>query len=116
MASSVIQMPMRQNAQRNQSRNGIKLGCCRVCTCIHLEFLTTQSGLLKIFQLLLGSCCETLLIRFGLQAASDMGEAFHSFLTTVSACLTTTLILTICYILSARTYNLIRQSIFVSVV
>lgn len=79
---------------------------------LHLEFLTTKCGLLKIFELLLGSCCETLLLRFGLSAAEDMGEAFHSFLSTVSACLTTTLVLVMCYIVSARTYGLLRQSLF----
>lgn len=42
------------------------------------------------------------------------GEAFYSFHSTVSACLTTTLILLISYIFSARTFGLMRQSIFVS--
>ncbi|XP_070490846.1 protein singles bar isoform X1 [Chironomus tepperi] len=97
---------------RRETRNGIKIGCCRVCTCLHLEFLTTKCGLLKIFELLLGSCSETLLIRFGLPAATEMGEAFYTFHSTVSACLTTTFILLVSYIFSARTYGLIRQSIF----
>jgi hypothetical protein len=35
-------------------------------------------------------------------------------LTTVSACLSTTFILTLCYTLSSRSYCLIRQSLFVS--
>lgn len=46
---------------------------------LHLEFLTAKAGLLKIFELLLGSCCETLLIRFGMSAASEMGQ-FHNFM------------------------------------
>lgn len=165
---TVVNIPQTRNARR---QHGIKIGCCRVCTCkkawesflclfviavrfflgLHLEFLTTKCGLLKIFELLLGklmtvawkqfrhidlfsgSCCETLLIRFGMAAASEMGklnfatwqnhrknlqqfisgEAFYSFHSTVAACLTTTMILLISYIFSARTYGLMRQSIFV---
>ncbi|CAO1441579.1 unnamed protein product [Diamesa serratosioi] len=112
--TTVIRMPV-STLSGNQSRrqqHGIKIGCCRICTCLHLEFLTTKCGLLKIFELLLGSCCETLLLRFGLSAADDMGEAFHSFLSTVSACLITTFVLVMCYIVSARTYGLLRQSLF----
>ncbi|CRK88042.1 CLUMA_CG001828, isoform A [Clunio marinus] len=110
--SSVVRIPIRTSQQQPRRRQGIKIGCCRVCTCLHLEFLTTKCGLLKIFELLLGSCCETLLIRFGMAAASDMGEAFYSFHSTVSACLTTTLVLLISYIFSVKTYGLMRQSIF----
>ncbi|KAG5673282.1 hypothetical protein PVAND_003342 [Polypedilum vanderplanki] len=107
---TVVQIPAQQHQSRQ--RHGIKICCCRVCTCLHLEFLTTKCGLLKVFELLLGSCCETILIQFGMPAASEMGEAFYSFHSTVAACLTTTLILLISYVLSARTYGLIRQSIF----
>lgn len=85
-----------------------------------------------------GSCCETLLIRFGMSAATEMGErfsqqieniafegtsdwlllspgeSFYTFHSTVTACITTTLILLLSYIVSWRTFGLIRQSIFVS--
>lgn len=43
-----------------------------------------------------------------------LGEAFYSFHSTVAACLMTTSILVVSYIFSARTYGLMRQSIFVS--
>lgn len=68
---TVIRIPA--NAQESRRRHGIKIGCCRICTCekasfqsslliswncvllgLHLEFLTTKCGLLKIFELLLG--------------------------------------------------------------
>lgn len=42
------------------------------------------------------------------------GEAFYSFHSTVSACLTTTLILLVSYFFSSKTYGLMRQSVFVS--
>lgn len=105
-------MPAEQVHKRGKNRNGFKIGCFRVCTCMHLGFLTSKSGMLKIFELLLGSCCETLLINFGMRELS--ATAFHSFLTTVTACLSTTFILCLCYTLSARSYSLIRQSLFVS--
>lgn len=93
---------------------GINVCCCRVCTCVNLEFLTTKNGILKICELILGSLCETLLIRFGLPYASDIGQAFISFLTTVSSCLATVTILLFCYLISAKSIHLIRQSLFVS--
>jgi hypothetical protein len=40
----------------------------------NVEFLTSRCGLLKVFEVVLGSCCETLLIRFGMPAAQDIGE------------------------------------------
>lgn len=113
-------MPNASSVQRRQqqtkNKNGIKIGCFRVCTCIHLDFLTSKSGMLKLFELLLGSCCETLLINFGMQASAEIGKAFHGFLTTVTACLTTTFVLCLCYVLSSRSYNLIRQSLFVRII
>lgn len=109
---SVIDMPKEQVHRGRKNRNGVQIGCFRFCTCMHLGFLSSRSGMLKLFELLLASCCETLLINFGMRELS--ATAFHSFLTTVSACLSTTLILCLCYTLSARSYCLIRQSLFVS--
>lgn len=108
---TVIRMPKEQVHRSRKNRNGFNIGCFRVFTCVHLGFLTSKSGMLKIFELLLGSCCETLLINFGMRELS--ATAFHSFLTTVTACLSTTFILVLCYTLSSRSYSLIRQSLFV---
>lgn len=109
---TVIDMAKEQVHRSRKNRNGIQIGCFRFCTCMHLGFLSSRSGMLKLFELLLASCCETLLINFGMRELS--ATAFHSFLTTVSACLSTTLILCLCYTLSSRSYCLIRQSLFVS--
>lgn len=108
---TLIRMPKEQVHRNRKNRNGFNIGCFRVCTCIHLGFLTSKSGMLKIFELLLGSCCETLLINFGARELS--ATAYQSFLTTVTACLSTTFILCLCYTLSSRSYSLIRQSLFV---
>jgi len=109
---SVVRIPGSSVHQTRRPKNGFKLGFCRVCTCFNVQFLTTRCGLLKIFEIVLGSCCETLLIRFGMSAAQDIGEAFFSFHSTVSACLSTSFILFVCYFLSSKTYGLMRQSIF----
>ncbi|KAL7046048.1 hypothetical protein ACKWTF_002460 [Chironomus riparius] len=82
-------MSKEQVHRNRKNRNGIQIGCFRFCT---------------------SSCCETLLINFGMRELSV--TAFHSFLTTVSACLSTTFILCLCYTLSSRSYCLIRQSLF----
>lgn len=125
MPPTVIRMPQYSSGAAagrgggghfNEPRNrGFRVGCCRVCTCVNLEFFMSKNGILKIFEIILGSFCQTLLIQFGMDCAKDIGEAFHGFLTTVSACLTTTSILLLCYAISARTFHLVRQSIFVSV-
>ncbi|XP_055588110.1 protein singles bar-like [Uranotaenia lowii] len=116
MPKTVIQMPNgggSSGGHLNESQNrGVRIGCCRVCTCINLEFFMSKNGTLKIFELILGSFCQTLLIQFGMDSANDIAEAFHGFLMTVSACLTTTTILLLCYAISSRTFHLVRQSIF----
>lgn len=124
MPSTVIRMPATHSyrgggggsrGQGNFGSGGIEICCgCRVCSCIHLEFLTSQAGLLKLFEVVLGSFCQTLLVQFGMSSASDIGQAFHGFLTTASACVMTSSILLVCYILSEKTYHLVRQSLFVS--
>lgn len=115
MPTTVIRMPANNTGRMGSvgGNGGINVCCCRVCTCINLEFLTTKNGILKIGELILGSLCETLLIRFGLPYAGDIGQAFISFLTTVSSCLATVTILMFCYLISAKSIHLIRQSFFV---
>lgn len=93
---------------------GIKICCCRVFTCVNLNLLSTNHGLMKVSEVILGSCCQTLLVRFGLDSAADIGQAFNTCLTTVSSCLMTSSLLLFCYLLSTRTFNLVRQSLFVS--
>ena len=100
---------------RGMSSNfGIKLCCCRVCTCINFGFVTSKAGLLKLLQLGLATLCEGLLIRYGVPAADSIGQALTSFLTTTAYCFATTSILLICYCFSEKSYGLIRQSLFVS--
>lgn len=105
-------MPISHGHQNNDG--GINICCCRICTCLHLEFLTSKNGILKLCEVILGSMCQTLLIRFGMPYANDIGQAFSGFLTTVASCLTTATILLICYVLSSKTFHLLRQSLFVS--
>lgn len=114
---AIIRMPQSSNnGNYNGGGNngGIEICCCRICTCINLGFITTKHGLLKICEFILGSFCETLLFKFGFPNANDIGQAFHSFSTATAACLTTVSILMCCYLISTKTFNLVRQSLFVS--
>ena len=100
---------------RGMNQNlGIKICCCRVCTCVNFGFIVSRAGLLKILQLALATLCEGLLINYGIPAADTIGQALTSFLTTTAYCFTTTAILMICYCFSEKSYGLIRQSLFVS--
>lgn len=98
------------------NNGGINICCCRICTCINIEFLSTKTGLLKLVEVILGSLCQTLLIQYGLPYAPDIGQAYTGCLTTVASCLTTTTVLLFCYIVSSRSYQLVRQSMFVCLV
>lgn len=109
---SVVRIPASTH-QTSRRQHGIKIGCCRVCTCrrkirfgsllwsliwffiSRLTFgisdnkmraakniRTTFGWVAELFSLIghwssrwiPGSCCETLLIRFGMSAANEMGE------------------------------------------
>lgn len=115
--ATVIRMPAASGRLRHDAvqSGGIQICCCRVFTCINLGFITSKEGLLKLGEVILGSMCQTLLVRFGLPAAEDIGQAFNSFLTTASSCLMTSFLLMICYMISTKSFNLIRQSLFVSI-
>ncbi|XP_058124290.1 protein singles bar-like [Anopheles ziemanni] len=112
MPSTAIRMPPGISHLNEQQNRGFRIGCCRVCTCINLQFFLSKNGILKCFELVLGWFCQTMLIQFGLDTAKDIGEAFLGFLTTCSTFLLTTTVLLLCYAISARTFHLIRQSIF----
>ncbi|XP_031625473.1 protein singles bar [Contarinia nasturtii] len=115
---TIIGMPTQRSARiarqniMEDGGGGIKICCCRLFTCVNLNFLSTNHGLMKISEVILGSCCQTLLVRFGLESAADIGQAFNTFLTTVSSCLLTSSLLLFCYLISTRTFNLVRQSLF----
>ncbi|KPI91447.1 hypothetical protein RR48_09089 [Papilio machaon] len=94
------------------SGGGIKCCCCRCCECINFGYLTSQHGIIKLAEAMLGGLCQSLLVKYGMSEASVMGSAFHGFLTTASACLLTTSLLIACYVLSSNSQQLIRQSIF----
>lgn len=110
MAPTQIRMPGRNDLESG----GVNICCCRVFTCVNPGILTSNHGLLKVSEVLLGLCCQTMLVRFGMPNAEDIGQAFNSCLTTVSACLLTSALLLLCYVISIRTFHLVRQSLFVS--
>ncbi|KAL7743391.1 hypothetical protein ACLKA6_008363 [Drosophila palustris] len=91
---------------------GIKIGCCRVCTCINFGFVLSRAGMLKLMQLGLAMLCEGLLIQYGLPYAESIGQALTSLLATTGHCFSTTSILFLCYCFSDKSYSLIRQSLF----
>ncbi|XP_028041680.1 protein singles bar isoform X2 [Bombyx mandarina] len=91
---------------------GIKCCCCRCCECLNFGYLISNHGIIKLAEAMLGGLCQSLLVKYGMSEANSIGSAFHSFLTTASACLLTTSLLIACYVLSSKTQQLIRQSIF----
>ncbi|XP_058791763.1 protein singles bar [Phymastichus coffea] len=88
--------------------------CCfvRCCTCIHLQFLRTWPGILKVLETVISGLIQSLLINYGLRYSATIGTAFEGALTTSSACFLTSSVLLVCYIVSEKSYRLVRGSLF----
>ncbi|XP_044755370.1 protein singles bar [Coccinella septempunctata] len=105
MRPAIVVMP--------NSQGGIGCcGCFRCCTCVNVNFLKTEIGVVKTLEVLLGMICHSLVLNFGTQYALTIGSSYQSFLTTASWSFLTTGLLILCYLLSPRSLGLIRQSLF----
>ncbi|CAD6208370.1 GSCOCG00003376001-RA-CDS [Cotesia congregata] len=94
------------------SSGGIQCCWCRCFTCIHIEFMKTLPGAVKVAETIMSGLIQSLLINYGLRYSANIGSAFESSLTTSSACFFTSALLLGCYVISERSYNLIRASLF----
>ncbi|XP_047119908.1 protein singles bar [Schistocerca piceifrons] len=104
---------VRQAAPSSGGAGGVPCcGCCRCCSCLHFAFLSTTPGKIKVAEAVLGAVCQGLLVRYGLQQSALIGKSFYSFLTTASACLLTTSVLIASYLLSEKSFSLVRSSLF----
>nr|XP_033185904.1 protein singles bar [Bombus vancouverensis nearcticus] len=103
---------IRMSSTGTHAAGGIECCCCRCCTCIHVEFLKTPPGLLKLGETIVSGLIQSLLINYGLKYSTTIGSAFEGSLTTSSACFLTSAVLLACYIVSEKSYRLIRSSIF----
>ncbi|XP_015513269.2 protein singles bar [Neodiprion pinetum] len=91
---------------------GVACCFCRCCTCIHIEFLKTLPGMVKVAEAVISSLIQYLLINYGLRYSATIGSAYESALTTCSACFLNSAVLLACYIVSEKSYRLIRSSLF----
>ncbi|XP_066599850.1 protein singles bar isoform X2 [Prorops nasuta] len=103
---------IRMATSGTHSAGGIECCYCRCCTCIHIEFLKSLPGLLKLAETIISGLIQSLLINYGLRYSTSIGSAFEGALTTSSACFLTSSVLLACYIVSEKSYRLIRQSLF----
>ncbi|CAH2074032.1 unnamed protein product, partial [Iphiclides podalirius] len=75
-------------APSGSSGRGLKCCCCRCCECINLGYLTTQHGVIKLAEAMLGGLCQSLLecvfnsvaCFMYLSASSYMGVAVNIYL------------------------------------
>ncbi|XP_076240654.1 MARVEL domain-containing protein sing isoform X2 [Calliopsis andreniformis] len=96
---------IRMSSTGTHAIGGVECCFCRCCTCIHVEFLKSMPGILKLSE-------TSLLINYGLRYSTTIGSAFEGSLTTSSACFLTSAVLLACYIVSEKSYRLIRSSLF----
>nr|XP_018917324.1 PREDICTED: uncharacterized protein LOC109044200 isoform X1 [Bemisia tabaci] len=115
MVASVLPTHLRMNPMQPMmsSYGGAaanSLCCC--LSCFNLKILQTPVGILKISQVVVASICQSLLLNFGLKHALTIGFSFESFLSTVASCMMTSSVLLLSYVLSSKSYKLIRSSMF----
>ncbi|XP_043499700.1 protein singles bar [Polistes fuscatus] len=103
---------IRMSSSGTHGAGGIECCCCRCFTCIHVEFLKTLPGIMKVCETIISGLIQSLLINYGLRYSASIGSAFEGSLTTSSACFLTSTVLFVCYILSEKSYRLIRSSLF----
>nr|XP_027234354.1 protein singles bar-like [Penaeus vannamei] len=87
------------SAYRSTGSSGIDCMCCTCCPCINLGFIRTKAGWLKVMELVLSAICLFLVLDYGMPYATSIGESFHFFLVTNSACIFMVSLLTFCYII-----------------
>ncbi|XP_076180629.1 MARVEL domain-containing protein sing isoform X1 [Ptiloglossa arizonensis] len=104
---------IRMSSSGTHAAGGVACCFCRCCTCIHVEFLKTMPGMLKLCEAVISGLIQSLLINYGLRYSTTIGSAFEGSLTTSSACFLTSAVLLACYIVSEKSYKLIRSSLFV---
>ncbi|GLV32367.1 singles bar [Carabus blaptoides fortunei] len=95
--------------------SGVQCCCCRCCTCINLRFLKTEPGLYKLAEAILGTFCQSLALEYGMAYAGSMGMSYYGFLSTSYWCAMTTILLLFCYVVSEKSFSLVRQSLFETV-
>lgn len=88
---------------------------CKTFCCLNLnsKFMSTKCSVLKLLEIILGLCCELLLIKFGNK--QDVSEKFLNYQSTLISCITTSFLLFSLYLSSFNTYRLIRKSLFVRI-
>lgn len=81
---------------------------------LHLEFFKSRNGVLKIIELVLAFLCYRGALSNFHTWGTKMTTIADIYLSISGGALGTIVILLVCYMLSARTYYLIRKSLFVS--
>ncbi|KAK4300272.1 hypothetical protein Pmani_027516 [Petrolisthes manimaculis] len=112
---TIIQPSVYNNRQAMGGSGGIGCCGCVCCSCLHLSFLRTRPGWLKVIEMVLSSICLSLTLEFGLPYSSTIGSAFTFFLVTVCACILVVCLLTFSYLISYNSFNLIRSSVLETV-
>ncbi|XP_012282904.1 protein singles bar [Orussus abietinus] len=103
---------IRMSNASTHGAGGVECCFCRCCTCIHIEFLKTMPGMVKVGETVLSGLIQSLLINYGLRYSAMIGSAFEGSLTTSSACFLTSAVLLACYIVSEKSYRLVKSSLF----
>ncbi|XP_016843304.1 protein singles bar-like [Nasonia vitripennis] len=101
--------------ERTHGVGGIGCCCIRCCTCVHVEFLKTLPGMIKVLEALVNFIIQGLLVNYGLKYHAQIGSAFEGALTTSAACFLNSGVLLLCYIFSEKSYKLVQSSYFVSI-
>ncbi|XP_015930762.1 protein singles bar [Parasteatoda tepidariorum] len=81
------------------------------CCSLHTDFLSRQTGLCKLAEIIFGGICVGLMITFGTPVWMTLGIAYPIFLVNASASLISTSVSLFCYITSEYTYRAVRTTV-----
>jgi len=90
--------------------------CFTCCTCIHLSFLKSPTGVIKIGQALLALVSQMLLFKYGFKSTPAVGDqlglSYMFMVTASSSTLVTASALLLCYLLSKTAFERVHGSLF----
>jgi len=90
--------------------------CLTCCTCLHLSFIKSPTGVLKLGQALIALVSQMLLFKYGFKSTPAVGDQLGlSYMFMVTACsstLVTASALLLCYVLSSTAFDKVHGSLF----
>ncbi|XP_046393128.1 protein singles bar-like [Ischnura elegans] len=108
----VVVRVVKHGGHSTGGQGGINCCCCRCFPCIHFNVLSSTEAKYKIAEAFLAGGIQSLLLKYGHNQTSTIGFSYDSCLTTACACLLTSIVMLISYIISPHSIGTLRATPF----